>query len=79
MDWIRPAVAVLIVAVWAFVVLQATKRPAELTTLVTVTTPVMLLPAGYLFAGGVLRRGRQQLADMIAPKREEDDDGVESR
>jgi hypothetical protein len=51
------ATAVAIVAVWASVVIAAVSNPGtpELVTLATVVTPVMLLPAGWLFAAPLIR------------------------
>lgn len=57
--------AVAILVLWMLVVFRATLHP-ELVGLATVITPVMLLPAGWLFTDGYLR-SRQR-------RREEDDD-----
>jgi hypothetical protein len=55
MYWLRVAVAVVIVGTWALVVNSARHNP-DLTTLVTVITPVMLIPAGALFRSGTRRK-----------------------
>lgn len=54
------ATAVAITVVWVGVVYAAVKSPEypELVTLATLVTPVMLLPAGWLFAAPVLRSRR---------------------
>ena len=53
-------IAVAITVVWAGVVIAAVSTPANpgLVTLATLVTPVMLLPAGWLFAAPVLRQRR---------------------
>lgn len=55
MDRLRVSVALVIVIVWAFVVVYAAVRNPELTTLVTVITPVMIGVVGWLYADAVLR------------------------
>jgi uncharacterized membrane protein YkvI len=55
MYWLRIVEAVVILAVWALVVNSARRNP-ELTTLATVITPVMLIPAGALFRSGTRRK-----------------------
>jgi hypothetical protein len=55
MYWLRVGVAVVIVGMWALVVNSARQNP-DLTTLVTVITPVMLIPAGALFRSGTRRK-----------------------
>lgn len=48
-----------ILAVWLLVCVQATRKP-ELIPLATVITPVILLPAGWLFTDGYLRARRRR-------------------
>lgn len=54
------ATAVAITVVWVGVVYAAVTNPAhpELITLATLVTPVMLLPAGWLFAAPVISQRR---------------------
>jgi hypothetical protein len=61
--------ALAILAAWLFVVFKATADPA-LVPLATVISPVILLPAGWLFTDGYLRsrrRGRKKEDDEDAP------------
>lgn len=60
MDRLRFSFAVGIFAVWLLVCV-ASVRDTRLIPLATVVTPVMLLPAGWLFTDGYLRsrRGRR--------------------
>lgn len=53
------AFALGILAAWLFVIYGATRRP-ELIALASVVTPVMLLPAGWLFTDGYLRERRRR-------------------
>lgn len=50
--------AVAILVLWLFVCFEAT-RNSELIGLATVITPVILLPAGWLFTDGYLRARRR--------------------
>lgn len=57
MSALRMSAAVLLILVWATVVLYATfSRDGGLIGLATAITPVMLAPAGWLFAGEYLRQ-----------------------
>jgi hypothetical protein len=59
--------ALAILIVWLVVVLRAT-ADKDLIPLATIITPVILLPAGWLFTDGYLRARRAN--------REEDDDDI---
>lgn len=71
MSLLRIGVAALLIVVWAIVVLVATfSRDGALIGLATAITPVMLAPAGWLFAGEYLRQrlnGRNGKATDDAP------------
>jgi hypothetical protein len=57
MSFLRMGAATLLILVWAVVVLVATfGRNGGLIGLATAITPVMLAPAGWLFAGEYLRQ-----------------------
>jgi ABC-type bacteriocin/lantibiotic exporter with double-glycine peptidase domain len=51
-----------ITVVWVVVALAAVYNP-DLVALATVVTPVMLLPAGWVFTDDYFRRRRQQRDD----------------
>jgi hypothetical protein len=62
-DRLRIAGAVFIGLLWGTcVILVFTSRPADpqLLTLLTIITPVMLLPCGWLFTGPILNRRRER-------------------
>ena len=66
MDRLRVGAAVFIGIIWGTaVVLVFASRPVDpqLLTLLTIITPVMLLPCGWLFAGPVLNSRRRRNGD----------------
>lgn len=70
----QPIFAVTILLVWILVCYQATRK-TELIPLATIVTPVMLLPAGWLFTDGYLRARRGQRERIERSGQEGGNDG----